>query len=369
VSSGLSMENGSIIVDAVVVFVKRFVFLQRECMYRLVALWIIATHLHEVFQYTGYMFIHSPERQCGKTTLLEILDMLVLASTGIDCSPTPAVLSRTATGRTQLLDEGDGWADISGLRNILNAGFQRNGQTARCEQNGIGSFVAKSLHLYCPRAIAGIGREILSETTRDRTFVIEMTRRMREERGERMRRRRVEPEAHELKKLVEEWTLEHREEVAVRYDSLAKATFAYLDSFRDRTIDVAEPLAVILEVAYKDYPEQLERARMEMCEAIATAREETNQYSEDYRLLTAIEATMEGDELIEQPSVIAARLSGSVGALANEHAIGEVLRRYGFRNKSVRKDGGQPRKCYVIERSRIEDVLARYASLPTTPPA
>jgi hypothetical protein len=102
VNSAPTIATGRTIVDDVVAFVKRFVFLQRECMYRLVALRIIATCLHESFQYMGYLFIHSPEKECGKTRLLEILNLLVHNSTGIDCSPTAAVLSRTARGNTQL---------------------------------------------------------------------------------------------------------------------------------------------------------------------------------------------------------------------------------------------------------------------------
>jgi len=64
------------IVDRVAAFVERFVFLKNKPMYTLVALWIIHTHLHQSFQYTGYLFIHSPEKQCGKTCLLETLDLL-----------------------------------------------------------------------------------------------------------------------------------------------------------------------------------------------------------------------------------------------------------------------------------------------------
>ena len=144
-------QDNQIIVDRVATFVERFVFLESKPMYQLVALWIIATHLHQTFQYMGYLFIHSPEKQCGKTRLLEILHLLVLNLTGIDSSPTAAVVSRTAWGNTQLLDEGDGWPDLPGLRNILNAGFQRNGQTFRCQQNSFGAQVPKKLLLYCPR--------------------------------------------------------------------------------------------------------------------------------------------------------------------------------------------------------------------------
>jgi hypothetical protein len=362
VNSAPTMAPERVIVDNLAAFLKRFVFLQRECLYLLVALWVIATHLQQSFRYMGYLFIQSPEKQCGKTRLLEILHLLVHNSTGIDSSPTAAVVSRTAWGNTQLLDEGDGWPDLPGLRNILNAGFQRNGQTARCQQDSLGAQVPKKLLLYCSRAIAGIGKDILSGTTRDRTFFIDMVRQKPEERRERLRDRIVEPQAALLKKEIEEWAKDHREQVVALYESLTQSSLPYLEAFRDRTIDISEPLAVILEVAYRDRPSDLAHARRELCEAVALAREETNQYSDDHRLLIAIEGIMEGEELIEQPSVLAQRLNGDAGSVAHEFAIGEMLRRYGFQHKSVRKDGGQPRKCYVIERSRLRDILARYSS-------
>jgi hypothetical protein len=355
------MASVRTIVDDVAAFVKRFVFLQRACMYRLVALWIIATHLHQSFQYMGYLFIHSPEKQCGKTRLLEVLHLLVLNSTGIDSSPTPAVVARTAWGNTQMLDEGDGWPELLGLRNILNAGFQRNGQTSRCQQDNLGSQVPKKLRLYCPRAIAGIGKDILSGTTRDRTFFIEMARQKPDERRERLRGRVVEPEAGQLKTEIAEWTQRHHDRVVSLYDSLTQTSLPYLEGFRDRTVDITEPLAVILEVAYQEQPDGLANVRLDLCEAVSAAREETNQYSDDHQLLTAIEGIMEGEELTEQPSTLLQRLNGSVGAGINEFTIGDTLRRYSFPQKSVRKNG-QPRKCYVIERTRLKDILARYSS-------
>jgi uncharacterized protein DUF3631 len=360
VNSAPTMAPEPVIVDDVATFVKRFVFLLSECMYRMVALWIIATHLHQSFRYTGYLFIQSPEKQCGKTRLLEILHLLVHNSTGIDSSPTAAVVSRTAWGNTQLLDEGDGWPELSGLRNILNAGFQRNGQTARCQQDSFGAQVPKKLLLYCPRAIAGIGKGILSGTTRDRTFFIDMVRQKPEERRERLRDKIVEPQAALLKKEIEDWAKNQHEHVVTLYESLAQSSLPYLETFRDRTVDISEPLAVILEVAYRDRPSDLAHARRELCEAIALAREETNQYSEDHHLLVAIRDVMDGQELVEQPSVLANRLNDLAGLSTNEFSVGELLRRYGFAHKSVRKDG-HPRKCYVIERGKLADILSRYS--------
>src|SRR5262249_4272394 len=64
------------IVDEVMDFVNKFVFLNSGPVSLLVALWIIGTYLHKRFDYFGYLFAHSPEPQSGKTTLLEVLDLL-----------------------------------------------------------------------------------------------------------------------------------------------------------------------------------------------------------------------------------------------------------------------------------------------------
>src|SRR2546425_2779077 len=88
----------AVVIDTVANFVRRFVFLRDKTYYTLVAAWILASHLHKKFEYLGYLFAYSPERQSGKTTLLELLNLLVCESTGLQISPTEAVMFRTAEG-------------------------------------------------------------------------------------------------------------------------------------------------------------------------------------------------------------------------------------------------------------------------------
>src|SRR5580698_78792 len=66
----------STIIEKVEQFVRRFVFFKDDSLYRLVALWIVATHLHSAFEYTGYLFAYSARPQSGKSRLLEVLDLL-----------------------------------------------------------------------------------------------------------------------------------------------------------------------------------------------------------------------------------------------------------------------------------------------------
>jgi hypothetical protein len=144
------------IVDTIAGFVRRFVFLQDRTHYTLIAAWILASHLHKKFEYLGYLFAYSPERQSGKTTLLELLNLLVCESTGLQISPTEAVMFRAAEGHTHLLDEVDSWKNKDDLKDVLNAGFKKGGVVTRCDKSKSG-FKPTAYPVFAPRALAGIG--------------------------------------------------------------------------------------------------------------------------------------------------------------------------------------------------------------------
>jgi hypothetical protein len=171
----------------------------------------------------------------------------VLNSSGVLVSPTEAVLFRTASGGTQLLDEVDSWSNRDALRSVLNAGFRRGNSVIRMNRTETEGFEVKPFSVFAPRALAGIGQKILPETTRDRSFMLEMLPQKPEERREPFRLRQIQTAATELKDEIKEWTTAYRSRAAACYDG---GRFEYLESFRDRTMDVAQPLAAILEVAY-----------------------------------------------------------------------------------------------------------------------
>lgn len=49
------------VVDKVADFIEEFVFIRTPAIHRLIALWIVATHMYEQFEFMGYLFAHSPE--------------------------------------------------------------------------------------------------------------------------------------------------------------------------------------------------------------------------------------------------------------------------------------------------------------------
>jgi hypothetical protein len=345
------------IVDQIARFFERFVFLKTKSLYRLLALWTMATYMYHDFEYTGYIFACSPEPQSGKSRLLEILDLLVAHSSGILVSPSEAVLFRTAHAHTQLLDEVDGWTNREFLRSVLNAGFHRGASVKRVEE-GKSGYEVGAFPVFAPRALAGIGNRILDATTRDRTFVIEMVRQMRDERREKFRIRTAKPEAGKITSEVAKWIDKRRQEIVEVYEH---AKFSYLQDFRDRSIDVTEPLAAVLEVAYANSP-ALEQARTDLVEAVALTRKDQVSQADDNRILLALtELAKSQDPLVGNATELAELCGTELGEKPENLDVSSLLRRYGFETKSIRKDG-EAKYRYSLSLSALDELLRRYGS-------
>jgi hypothetical protein len=345
------------LVDEIAAFIERFVFLSKPSLYRLAALWIIHTYFMDEFEYTGYIFAYSPEPASGKTRFLNILDLLVHNSSGILSSPTEAILFRTARGHTQLLDEADTWMNTPQLKGVLNSGFQRGGKVARMDKQSDGGYKAGDHQVFAPRAIAGIGPNILPPATRTRTFQFKMLRNTADERRERFRSRQIRPITAELVSRIRNWAIRNKAEVIERYGQ----SFPCLEKFGDRTMDVCEPLAAILEVVYRDSTE-LDQARLDFLDAIATTREEQTELIFEHRVLSALMAEAKPNlfpgPLVGTASELAERCR-SRGVDCDEMSVSRTLRSYGFSSKSIRLEDGSKRR-YSLSFEELSAIASRY---------
>lgn len=352
------------LVDRTARFIERFVFIKDKHIYRLLALWVIQTHCYKEFEYTGYLFAHSPEPESGKSRLLEILDLLVAGSSGLLYKPTDAILFRTADGKTQLLDEVDTWTNGDALRGILNAGFHRGGVVQRNEPQRNGKYKTVEFPVYGPRAMAGIGVGILHGTTRDRTFVIPMVKQTRAERREKFRLRKVKPEADKLRGEIVSWVKQNSHSIAKLYDR-SEDTLGYLSHLRDRSIDIVEPLAAILEVAYAETSE-LGTRRMELLEAVSLTRRDGGEFVVDHRILSELErlAVVE-DPLVGSASELSQKCD--FNPKPTEYEMGVTLRRYGFESRSIRI-GESVRYRYELPLSQLSEECRRFADRKPSEP-
>ena len=118
--------NGKELLDELAGTLRRFVVLPKWGAETL-ALWVLHTHAFRLLEVTTYIGIESPEKECGKSTLLTVLSRLVnrpAVSSNISASAFFRVIEELEP--TLLIDEAD--TNLRGrdeLRGILNAGYTK----------------------------------------------------------------------------------------------------------------------------------------------------------------------------------------------------------------------------------------------------
>jgi hypothetical protein len=134
-----------------------------------------------------------------------------------------------------------------------------------------------------------------------------------------------------------------------------------LDEFSDRTIDIAEPLAAITEVAYKGHSDS-DEAKADLVAAVAATRNEQQSSTAEHRILRhLLELAAAEDPLVGNASELFAMCS-NLSEPPTESAISQVLRQYGFKNRSHRKHGEAPRHRYWLSKAELQDVVDRWAT-------
>ena len=273
----------------VTAFVRRFINLT-DAQARVTALFVAHCHCFDAADCTPYLSINSAEKQSGKTRLLEVLKLLVPKPwyTG---RVSAAVLVRKidALQPTLLLDESD--AAFSGekeyaeaLRGTLNNGYRRGGTHSLCVGKGAEISFA-DLSVFCPKAIAGIGK--LPDTVADRSIPIRLKR---AQRGtvERFRERDAKPEADGVISRFELWCIRN-------IDALRKARPDFLPQLSDRQFDTAEPLLAIADLAGGEWPQAARRAIVELC-----TQAQIDDDSSRVRALFDIRQVLKADEMPSQ---------------------------------------------------------------------
>jgi len=118
--------DGQLLLDELEEVLRRFVVLPESAAETL-ALWVVHTYAFELREVSTYLGIESPEKRCGKTTLLGVLSKLVnrpVAAANISSSAFFRVIEEMRP--TLLIDEADTFLrNNDELRGILNAGYTR----------------------------------------------------------------------------------------------------------------------------------------------------------------------------------------------------------------------------------------------------
>lgn len=251
----------------------------------ILTLWVSLTHWIDAQRRTPYLWLESPTRECGKSTVLDLCKQLTARPWDVS-NPSGAALFRTieAERPTLILDEIDAITGpkLDDLTGLLNDGYQRDGKVARCVGD---NHDVKTFSVFCSKVVAGIGAT-LADATRSRCIRITMT-------------RGTDDELRAITKFREDqaaqWAGPLRRQLAraaadtleVLRDVLQNPDATEIpDGIYGRDADVWEPLLALADLAGGEWPA---RARM-ACVAFVKARRADDDGDTKVRLLRDLQA-------------------------------------------------------------------------------
>jgi len=267
------------LLDELLRLLNRFVLLP-EWAAEALALWVVHTYAYELRDLTTYIGIESPEKRCGKTTLLTVLGELVNRPVVASNISSPAFFRVIEQLRpTLMIDEADTFLQGNDeLRGILNSGYTRktafvwrvanqfppplrcfgaarqssdfklqNGERAKENQGNFNEARAVKFSCWCPKVMAAIGR--LPETLADRCIVIRMQRRLAEEQVESLR----DLDTGNLTRKCIRFVMDHAAEIRQARPGIPAG-------LNDRAADIWGPLLVLADLAGGEWPDKARQA-------------------------------------------------------------------------------------------------------------
>src|SRR4051794_5129557 len=262
------LVDGNILLDEMVAVIARYVVLPPWGA-ETAALWVLHTYAFQLRDVSTYLGVESPEKRCGKTTLLGVLSELSNRAVALANISSPAVFRAIEEKQpTLLIDGADTFLQGNDqLRGILNSGYTRKTAfvvrvAARRRVDGssliVDGKVGKESQLprfscWCPKVMAAIGH--LPETLADRCIVIRMQRKTPGQECEKLRNL----DGSVLRRKCARFVMHHAK-------AIASARPAMPSDLNDRAADVWEPLFALAEIAGGEWAGKARQASLGLTE-------------------------------------------------------------------------------------------------------
>ena len=313
-------------------------------------LWSVHTHVFDCFNCSPRLGITSAEKQCGKTTLLDLLSTTSYhALSASNISGSSVFRTQELHKPTFLVDEADTFlTENEELRGILNSGHRKGGFVIRTVGD---DHEPRKFSTWGPMAIAMIGR--LPDTLEDRAVAIRLRRRKKSEPVEGFRIDRV-ARLLELQRKIARWAEDHTTHLTNADPKMS--------GLMNRVADNWRPLFAIADASGGKWPETIRK--------IATGAWATQEdQSIRVQLLRDIKSIL--DERPDDEIIGSTALADTLGKMETQAwadwrqgkpitpaAVAKLLNEYEIKTDTIRAPGEKPLKAYRV--SDFSDAFSTY---------
>ncbi|HKD06121.1 MAG TPA: DUF3631 domain-containing protein [Bryobacteraceae bacterium] len=356
--NGSVVEDVDLLLRKVEKFVRRYVVLP-EATYLPIALWAIGAHAADRFDCFPYLAILSAVKRCGKTRLLEALEVLV-PDPWRGTAPSLAALYRMLQKKpTLLLDEVEAFNGRNKsettqlLLAVLNAGHRKGATIPRCEPP---RHEVVHFNVYGPKLFAAIGR--LPDTLTDRSILINIKRRTKAQNVARFRQVSAATEAKPLHAGIARFAGTHQAEIEQAYERTLEFD---LDFLSDRDADLWTPLFAICSIMDADRLPELKR-----CAVTLSAAKADDDVDDSYALtlLRDIRTVWPDGEDRLETAIMLQRLKaleespwGEPDHSLTARKLARMLRPFEVEPRNIRVGDRSPKGYYFVG---LKDAFDRY---------
>jgi hypothetical protein len=224
-------------------FVARFLRLPNGAA-GLLPMYTLHTYVFDIFRFTPYLNILSPEPGCGKTTAADVLGSICCKATSPSCG-TDAYFRRKIAGErpTLIIDEWDTLPPSTRrlCLNFLNTGFRFDGTYGLLSGGKM-----LQLPTFCPKMIIGRALVRLPEATASRSIPVGMHKALPGEVLEKFGDEQQEEAAH-LREQCDAWAAEFRAQKV-------RPMPIFPEGFSARQQDITRPLLEIADFCGGPWP-------------------------------------------------------------------------------------------------------------------
>ncbi len=322
------------------------------------SLWVIATYCFDVFNIFPRLLINSPEKRCGKTTLMQLLHGLAHRALSASNVTSAAIFRSVEMWQpTLLIDEADTFIrDSEELRGIINSGHNKSGAYVLRVEGDSKKREPKRYSTWSPMAIAMIKNP--PDTILDRSIVISLRRKLSNEFAERLNIKLFEA-LKPLRQKIKKWADDNTEQLKTNRPQVPNIN-------NDRAADNWFPLFAVAVTLGDKWFKNAELALQQLNISDIAEESVATMLLADVKHIFEAQQTdkIHSDDLVNSLNELEERPwnEWKNNKPLTKNSLAKLLKPFGVKPKQLRIDKDNKNGYHLLN---LKDTFARY--LPNTP--